>query len=624
MLVKHALEVILGLVPAWALAGMAATQATNTPQNIFSKILPAIRTNIPTCGLITVCNAVTPLPSELESIFLDGAGNYRVMEGLFMYQLELNACQIIQSNLFKFLTSNAKVDLKHKISAEMISSGLYRIRPYILAKRINPINNNYWNVAGGTAVDLNGTPDANGVAWQVTVTSPTNIPMSAQWFNQPERVFIRGLTGGGSMTNTAWLVANSVLDASGSFVTLTLQSQNLQSFLPTVGLTSPVTGLLMRGTANVADFESFCQRGPGLITSNLDEFWIETTRDATCEDELYLKWRELVYANNPLYAQFFDLPTVEYNKQSGEDFQRRFVDTFFWNKALQNQTIQNVELLQDIYTVPLIGESGTRCVGKRANAIGVYEQHAQLNRIVDLQGGQLNLPALFEQLYYMQRVRRDSGANPAVCNVFEIMMPSQFFPSFNQAMLKYYKDQSNGMLQLFQDVNAESRWKESPMGFVYTDFPLIYPMKATLRVVTDLFFDDWFAANYNAGNSNAGRVLWIMDWSRIYMGLFASDRVVNKTGDLKNLAAVDPTFACVMRVPTRTTVLTSWMWTCICECPQGNLILENFSGDVPEPSVKGSYTYPLTTTSTTTTSTSTSTSTTSSTTLPSTTTLPSP
>ena len=601
---------------------MAATQSTNQPQNIFSKILPAIRTNLPTCGLLTVCNAVTPLPSELDSIFQDGAGNYRVMEGLFMYQLELNACQIVQSNLFNFITANAKVDLKHKISAEMISSGLYRIRPYILAKRINPINNNYWNVASGAACNNDGTPNAAGLYWSVVVTSPTNIPMSAQWFNQPERVFIRSITSGGTMTNTAWLVVSSTVDASGSFITLVLQSQNSQSFLPSTALTNPVTGLLMRGTANVSDYESFCQRPPGLITSNLDEFWIETTRDATCEDEMYLKWRELVYANNPLYATFFDLTTVEYNKQSGEDFQRRFVSTFFWNKALQYQTIQNVESLQDQYTVPLIGESGSRCVGKRANAIGVYEQHAQLNRIVDCQGAQLNLPALFEQLYYIQRVRRDSGANKAVCEMFEVMMPSQFFPAFNQAMLKYYKDQSNGMLQLFQDVNKQG-WQESPMGFVYTDFPIIYPMKATIRVVTDLFFDDWFAANYNAGNQDAGRVLWIMDWSRIYMGLFASERVVNKTGVLSQLAAVDPTYACVMRVPTRTTVLTSWMWTCICECPQGNLILENFSGDVPEPSVKQG-TYPATTTSTTTTTTSTSTTTTSGTTLPTTTTLASP
>lgn len=595
---------------------------TNTPVNIFSKNIPAIRTNLPTCGLLTVCDAVIPTPTDLNTIFTDGSGGYRIMEALFMHQLELNSCNIVQSNLFNFIMAN-KVDMKRKMNVEIVNSGLSRIRPYIFAERKSPINNNYWNVASGQACDADGTPNGSGAYWRVAVTSPTNIPLANTWFNQPERVFIRSITGGGTATNTAWLVVSSTLENNGQDILLVLQSQNANSFGSAASVTNPTVGLLERGTANVSDFESFCSRPPGLITSNLDEFWIETTRDATCEDELYMQWRDLVFANNPLYAKFYDLPTIEYNKQSGEDFQRRLVNTFFFNKALPNQAIATVDQLQNIETVPLIGESGARCVGKRANAIGVWEQHLQLNRVVDLQGGTLNLPALFQQLYVMQRVRQDSGANPAVCDVFECMIPSQYFPAFNQSMIRYYKDQSAGLLQMWEDV-SKGGVKTAPLGFKYRDYPLMWP-NITLRIITDKYFDDLLAACANADSSmaNVGRSFWIMDWSRIYMGLFASERVVNKTGDLKALAAIDPAYACVMRVPTKTTVLTSMMWTCICEAPQGNLILFNMNKDTPEPTLLAG-SYPVTTTSTTTTSTTTSTATTTSTTLPTTSTLPSP
>ena len=487
-----------------------------------------------------------------------------------------------------------KVDLSHKLNTEIIRTGLSRIRPFILVEREAPIRNNYWNAFNGQS--------AGGGNWQIDVQSPTGIPANILWFNPGERVFIKGKTEGGTATDTAYQIVSRSLISGDQAVRLVMEPQNSNSFLSADQLTSPTSGLLVRGTANVSDFESFCSRPPGLITNNEDEFWIETTRDAQCIDELYEEWRDLVISNNPLYAKFYDLEPVKYNKQSGEDFQRRWVNTAFFNKALANQTLADFNSLENIESVE--PNDVNRCVGKRANAIGIYEQHAQAKRVIDLQGGQLNLPALFNTLYTMQRLREDIGA--AQSDIFEVGMPNQFYPAFRLAMLQYYKAQSNGMEQLFVE-NEKGGFKKSPFGMRYMDFPLIYP-NATIRVVTDYFFDDYLSANKQAGQEDVGRLLWILDWSKIYVGVFESNRVVNKTGDLKTLAAVDPTFACVMRVPTQTTTLMSFTWTLICEAPQANLIVHNFSGETPEAVVEqGNYdtTCATTTTSTTTTTTTT-------------------
>ena len=547
---------------------LASNMAT---ENIFQKCLPPIRTNIDTCGALTVCDAVVPNADELDTIFKDGS-DYRVMEALFQHDLELKACKARQYGLYDFLMAQ-KVNMSKKLTSQRIDSGTIRIAPYILAKRKGPINNIFWQVTGGQKCLANGTPNGGGTYWRVDLVSDdAQIPASERWFNADERLFIRGKSGGGSVTNTAWKVHSS--SVVGDVTRVVLSPENSASFFPSANLESPVTGVAERGVANVNSFESFCSRGPGLIADAFDPFWVQETRDSTCEDEKYNEWRDLVYANNPLYRTLYDLPTIEYNRQTGEDFQRRWVNTVMSNKALPHQSVNTVDQLDSITgTSP----NGDYCVGKRANAIGILEQHAQANRVVDLQGGTLNLPALFNELYNMQRLRESLGhPNP---NLFEAFIPQQFFPVFNQAMLAYYKTQS-GNSTFFIDLSKGNQ--KSPMGFVFRDYELIFPAGVTLRVTFDKYFDDFYNANVRAGQADVGRRMWIMDWSKIYPGIFNSERVVNQSGDLKTLAAVDTDYACRGKVTRRTNVLTMFSYTVICESPEVNLIIENFAATTPE------------------------------------------
>jgi hypothetical protein len=72
-----------------------------------------------------------------------------------------------------------------------------------------------------------------------------------------------------------------------------------------------------------------------------------------------------------------------------------------------------------------------------------------------------------------------------------------------------------------------------------------------------------------------------MDWSNTYVGLVGTDRVTHRSGDIQTLAAVDPSYMCVMKVPRKTVTLTSTQYTVVVECPAAGLILENMSGDAP-------------------------------------------
>jgi len=221
---------------------------------------------------------------------------------------------------------------------------------------------------------------------------------------------------------------------------------------------------------------------------------------------------------------------------------------------------------------------GGTCYGKRANAVGIYEQLAECGRVYDCLREKLNLGALFRELYNIMRVREANG-RPATS--IDIFTDSSTALKFNRAMIEYYDSLSGGRLAF--NVDAMQEVKTAKFGFNYRSYKLFWP-NVTINVITHYMFDDWLTAakTVSEAQEDSARVLWILDFAGIYPGILASKRVVAKTGDLKTLAAVNPDFACVMEVPTQEQTLTSLQYTVVVECPASNLILENFSGDVPE------------------------------------------
>ena len=547
----------------------------------FQRCAPALGTNIKQCGTVTLCDA-KPLTVDDLALFKDG-DYYRVMHGLLFHDIEIGVCEARQYGLYEFLMAN-RVNLSRRLITRRVNSGLIEIAPFILARQYSAINNEYWRVSAGQA---DTTKSWRGLtsSWRVDAESVTNIPISVDSFPPGLRVSIHGYNSTAqSATETGWVVVDSAIV--GGKVRIWLAAEN--TFLPTAKAQAPVDGLLRRGVPNVSDYEQWCAEAPAYLNWKDVPFWIETSRNALCSSSLYRKWRKLLLEGNPLYREYGDLDEIAKNKQIMLDWQKRWTNQFFWGKPLPNQTLQDYDQLPSITifaSTTGLGVEGGRCIGKRANAVGIYEQLAQCGRIHDCQGQKLNLPALFRVLYQIKRVREGLGEK---ADQIDIFTDSATAERINTAMLRYYNAKSDNMARLNIQVDGAEPPKTAPFGFNYRSYKLFWPA-VTMNIVTHNFFDDYLsaAARISTAMETSARSLWILDFAGIYPGIIASKRVELKSGDLKTLAAVDPAYQCVMEVESVERVLHSVTWTAILECPMGNAIIENFSAEVPEHAVEG-------------------------------------
>lgn len=561
--------------------------------NAFAKCAPNISTNIKQCGTVALCSAQPLTSGDLTDAYTK-TGEYRVMESLLMADMEIKMCEASQNGLYDFLMAN-KVNMSKKVISHGKDSGLLQIAPFIKARQQSPINNEYWLFNQG---------QTSGSNWVITAHSAGNVPADVRSFPVGSNVFLNSAGSGGAVSRTMWKVVSATLN--GDAVDVVLSSSNSGSNLDAAKLdTTPDTGYLTIGGNNVSDYEKECAEKPAYMTKKLVPFWVKTRRYSLCKSSKYDQYRALMIANNPLFREYGDVPDIERNRQLASDFQKSFVQDFFWGKPLPNQNLADYDSLEDITTFDGtslgLGVDGDVCVGKRAEPVGVYEQMAECGRVVDLLGGQLNLPAVFHAFYDIIRVRSSQGNNNRNIDVFTDSVTAELI---NRAMIQYYSSKSadhNGdsTLRLTMDVSGYSIAKKADFGFLYRSYPLFWPAGVTMNVLTHYAFDDELAVATDAGIGDSARRLWILDFAGIYPGIIASNRLVQNTGDLKTLASVNSDFACVMKVHTRQQTLNSQTDTTILECPSGNLILENFDEQVPDITETPGLRYPSSTTTTT-------------------------
>lgn len=550
--------------------------------NIFDKCLPAIGTNINECGGLTLCDVSTATPSMLETIFKEGS-QFRDLSALLATQFEIKACGARTNGLFDFLMANGKM-MKERTIRVPLGPGNSEILPFVMASQTSVINDEYWSVPSLTVVGL-----ANGGDTQIHVRSRTSVPLDISWFVPEMKVYLFGKTPGGSAVRAAFKVVASRASTFGgnSTIQVDLKSENAGTLCAATkaAVTNAFTGFLVRGVPNIQDVERWCENRPGLNDQKNVAFWWQGSRWTMCTDEYYEAAYKRLHENNAYFARFGDIDSAKRNKQYAERFQREWVNSFFWNKPLANQTLANYRSLETISS--FIGPQGAaygglylpgegRCVGRRANAIGVYEQLCECGRVFDLQGQRLNLAEFFEsELYNIWRARGDQGVPN---DVIEIYTDSFTANQIRQAMVIYYDQRSSGLARFMIDTKQYQVGQNACLGFKFDCYKLWYP-DVTIRVVTHFFFDDFASAAVAENVETTGRFLWILDWTSIYPGIITSNRKVHRTGDIEKLAAVDYNYACVMENPTQEVSLNSLYWLAVVECPANSAILENFDAD---------------------------------------------
>jgi len=568
--------------------------------NLFSRCLPAIGTNIESCGAVTACNAQVVTSGDLASIYGSNDTNYRILGNLIAADFVGKAVGVRQNGLYDFLQANKRVMGGKRLSVQQVAGGVWELSPFIKMGRKRQVNTEYWSVNAGQNIN-NDYDQVSPIT--VQIVSQSSIPADVRWFPPGLRVFISGrnshMTGGSGSFDVTYRLAFEVLSADvvavpgSTYIQAVLKPQNAGSVfgnsgsyavqqkgkVPTGLMTGSPLGLLVRGTPNVSDYESHCAEIPGINNNQLLPFWIETTRYSICEDELTQKYLTALRDSNPFFKQFGDVETVELNRQIIEDFQRRHANAFFFNKPLNaNQTLANYNNLPTIQvpTGSLNLAVDGRCIGRKANATGIYEQLGECGRVYDMQAENLDLNKLFNTLYRLQREREAAGTK---ADIIELFTDSFYANQFIIGMVNYFKAKyGSDVFRLTMQLNQGG--EQGPFGFRFYRFTLDYP-QVELRIVTHRMFDDMLAAHKAAGFETAGRMMWAIDWQNVYQGIIDSNSVTNKTGDLKQLAAVDDSYSCVMKVPSRTTKLTSTTYTAVLEAETTSFVLENLGGGAP-------------------------------------------
>ena len=554
--------------------------------NIFStatggRCLPAIGTSLSSCGTLTKCSIVTATPTILAQIFTDGSGNFRDMSSLLATQLELKMCGSRVNGLYDLLMANAK-PMGKLINKQAVRGGYDEIQPFVLASQKSIINAEYWEVVNSIGTTTTAT---------FFVINRNNIELDPQWFVVGNYVYIASRTAGGSSARTAWEITQCVATTNSGLnvLAITCTGRSSASYNAINQTALPTRGVLVRGTNNINDFEQWCHNRPALNPNKRVPFWIQTSRFTLCSDQLYEETFARLVKNNEYFRIFGDVPLAERNRQLGEIAQREWLNSFFWNPRLNsNQTLELYRSLPQISTYAsgdlyLPGSEG-RCVGFRANAVGVYEQLQECGRVFDAQGQTLNLLELFDQIYQLVRVRDQMGSSMDTHSI-DILTDSTTAYQIELAFIAYYKNQYGSNTIKVNVTPGEM----GELGLKWNSYRLLWPQGVTLNVITHFYFDDLAAAATTAGMEGSGKFLWILDWPNIYPGIIGSNRKQFTSGALADLARIDESFACVMERPTSTVTLNSTTWTAVCDCPQSSMIIENFSSLTP---VSGSKSLP--------------------------------
>jgi hypothetical protein len=603
------------------------------------------------CGTITRSNVGLAAPADLDDIFKSGS-NYRDMTHLLTTQLELATCGARQYGMYDWLVSSAK-SVGNLVNTKKIQGSGFEVDPFILASQKDVIKDNYWIVdriydvnykvppASGTTlvtpganeelITVNGNLAASSKDYniiKVHVPANGNQPIAASYFAPGMHFFIFVKDASGNAYRLEWKVIQAVggtatigSGTSGEYIDIEADfiggygggasikkgtaagdwnaDFKVGASVATTALSFKVAlaqgGVLSVGANNVTDFEKWCENRPALSTLKHVPFWFQTSRYTLCVDQFYKEWLERMMRSNSYFQKFGDVPLAERNKQLGLQFQKEWVNQFFWGQPLNGQTLAGYQgTLEQINsynpTNQLELNSGmeNKFISYRANATGVYRQLQDTGRVVDKQGGQLTLETdLFDRLFELVRSRKDQG-KPA--DSVDIFTDSTTARNIWKAMIAYYK--ADGPLD---SVTWDAGRTNLFGGFYAQSYNLHHPAGVTMNIITNEFFDDMVTTakigdsrQYRAGGTNAvadgsaGRFLMILDLGGgIYPGMIDSNRVVHSTGNLDDLAKVNQDYACVMKNPTKEVTLNSQTWTAIVECPLDNLIIENFDSQVP-------------------------------------------
>lgn len=497
------------------------------------------------------------------------------------------------------------------------------IAPYRLVPRRTIVNINYFLVTAGSATAPSdpATPFPStlpATAWYLTVSVSTGGFGSA--VKNIEKYFLPGMyayvettarhvgsawqtyVGGGNIDSLVGPVPFRVVAAVGKSgdpdtAYLVVAPTDFQSYeaspsawatfkADTSGSPSPAArsaaaevakGTLLLGVNSVSNKEAWCYQQPALNNLGLIEYWRQTYRWTHQYNDEYLK-----ALSAPLTSEFFKkfrtLPLAEQRRQQEALMQQWYFNTVFYGTRISDK--QTLATWTDLPTIDDITNPGCPLEYK-SNTLGIRTQIGECGKIIDRNGGALNMDTFFEYNYNLKRERGNDGTEVSVID----WMTDRFTKSkIRDLMVRYYKakygiDSLQINMQLGQKL-VDSVTKRTVFEYDQFDLP---DQGVSFSVFTDMYFDDRIAASASLGASsgtkNRARSLWAIDWSDVLIGVLGSRSVTRQT----NLA--DDIYNCVIDPNVNHYKLNSRTIEVQVGNANRHLVVENFADSCPSVTV---------------------------------------
>jgi len=436
-----------------AVGGSTVFKENNDPTST------AIWNNYDTCGTMTRADVGLAESGDLDAIFtatdstneMGAFDRYRDMESLLVTQMELKACGGRQYGMYDWLMSSAK-SMGKGITKRNVSGGVSEIEPFILAAQKDVIKDDYWLVDKIMNHAFDYETSASTSSLNASLGTIANIsPVSGQFVirlkpsgNNPAVAgyFKSGLTinlfskaaDAGAGYRIQFKVDEAVAHtlASVDYVDVVVDYQSGWGAGADTGATFAFgdatvaskigapgtggTGVVTIGANNINDFESWCENRPALNTLKHVPFWYQTSRHSLCVSEFYKEWLERMLRTNAFFNKFGDVTLAERNAQLGLQFQKEWVNSFFWGQPISDKqklaTYKELGVINSVDSSVFAAGSDieSAAIGYRANALGIYRQLADCGRVVDKAGVALDLSDFLEgNIFDLVRSRKDQG-----------------------------------------------------------------------------------------------------------------------------------------------------------------------------------------------------------------------
>lgn len=343
-------------------------------------------------------------------------------------------------------------------------------------------------------------------------------------------------------------------------------------------------GTLFKLGNSISDYEQWCYQPPAVNNVDLVEYWHQTFRWTHKWNDEYKKALENPNASD-FWKKFRSLPLAQQRAQQEALNQQDFYHTVFMGDAIDslNQTTgnwTNLPLVQDPYNAGFNIEY-------KANTLGIRTQLNRCSRVIDRQGGALNIDYILESVGYA--LKRERGNTGAEIDTIDLMTDRGTAALFRDVMTRYYKAKyALDTTQLIGEGKSviATVGDKSKAVFNYNTYWLP-DQGVTLAVFTDTYFDDLVGGSRALGSGtttkNRARRLWAIDWSDISINLHKV-RTVKRDA---NSDVVDKLYNCTMDEVKNHYTFWSKKFDVRVGNPNRHVVIENFSDAQPTVTVPG-------------------------------------